>query len=551
LTSITYPSTRVVQQSFDAIGRLCAVGNSGSTCSSGTTFATGFSYNSAFQVTGFNYGNGVAAAIGYTPDRLLLQSLAYTKGATTLFSANYWYKTDSTNCPSGASGNNGQIQCITDSVDSGRTASYSYDALYRLTAATTNGSTNYPKWGLSMTYDRYGNRLSQSQTFDAPPANSVSVDAATNRITGSPYAYDANGNMTNDGNNTLVYDAENRLLSATNGGASGTYTYDGRNLRVKKVSGSTTTVYIFTGSKVIAEYVNGAAPASPTKEYFYAGGRLLATIAGTTTTYHHPDHLSARVTTDSSGSKIGEQGHYPYGESWYAANTTTKWQFTSYERDPESGNDYAMMRYGVNRLARLSSADLLDGSIGNPQSLNRFSYVLNDPSNLTDPWGLCATGADDCITVSADGPDVIDVAYPYGGGVWVPMPPLLIYDPGRNRLDIGSLQAAAEQNRKKRAEQCLKASVQSAIDARNKGVKTLAKDVAWAEGTAFAAGCTVGGPAGQATLDIPVVGYAAGCYGGGSAAATIVFPLAVLGGVLHGTFEAYAEAFTPIPACQP
>ncbi len=155
LSSITYPSSRVVQQSFDAIGRLCAVGNSGSTCSSGTTFATGYAYNAAFQVTGFNYGNGVTAAIGYTPDRLLLQSLAYTKGATTLFSTNYWYKTDSTNCPSGASGNNGQIQCITDNVDSGRTASYGYDALYRLTSAVTNGSTNYSKWGLSMTYDRY------------------------------------------------------------------------------------------------------------------------------------------------------------------------------------------------------------------------------------------------------------------------------------------------------------------------------------------------------------------------------------------------------------
>lgn len=46
--------------------------------------------------------------------------------------------------------------------------------------------------------------------------------------------------MTNDGLNALVYDAENRTLSSTNGSASGIYTYDGENLRVKKVSGSTT-----------------------------------------------------------------------------------------------------------------------------------------------------------------------------------------------------------------------------------------------------------------------------------------------------------------------
>src|SRR4029077_13942625 len=133
-SSFTYPSARVVQQSYDAIGRLCAVGTSGSTCTSGTNYAAGFSYNAAFQVTGFNYGNGVTAAFGYTPDRLLLQSLAYSQGATTLFSTNYWYKTDSTNCPSGASGNNGQIQCITDNVDAGRTISYAYDSLYRITS---------------------------------------------------------------------------------------------------------------------------------------------------------------------------------------------------------------------------------------------------------------------------------------------------------------------------------------------------------------------------------------------------------------------------------
>jgi len=391
LNSITYPSNRVVQQSFDAIGRLCAVGNSGSTCSTGTTFATGYAYNAAFQLTGFNYGNGVAAALGYTADRLLLQSLAYSKTGTTLFSTNYWYKTDATNCPNGASGNNGQIQCVSDNVDSGRTASYAYDALYRLTSATTNGSTNYPKWGLSMTYDRYGNRTAQSVSSGCTgitcPTNSISVSATTNQITGSPYSFDANGNMTNDGNNTLVYDAENRLLSATNGGTSGTYTYDGNNLRVKKVSGSTTTVYIFSGRKVIAEYDNGAAPSSPSREYVYSGRTLLAKIDSGGTKYYHQDHLSNRLVTDSSGSTLEQLGHFPFGESWYNASSD-KFLFTSYERDSESGNDYAMARFYANRLARFSSPDPLSGSLGNPQSLDHYSYTRNDPVDLSDPSGM-------------------------------------------------------------------------------------------------------------------------------------------------------------------
>ena len=61
-----------------------------------------------------------------------------------------------------------------------------YHSLYRLSTAVTNGSTNYPKWGLSWNYDRYGNRNAQSVISGcvAPmtcPTNSVAIDGTTNR----------------------------------------------------------------------------------------------------------------------------------------------------------------------------------------------------------------------------------------------------------------------------------------------------------------------------------------------------------------------------------
>ena len=49
------------------------------------------------------------------------------------------------------------------------------------------------------------------------------------------------------------------------------------------------------------------------------------------TQYFHQDMLSNRMITDTGGNDIGEQGHYPFGEQWYAMNTTTKWFFTTYE----------------------------------------------------------------------------------------------------------------------------------------------------------------------------------------------------------------------------
>jgi RHS repeat-associated protein len=117
------------------------------------------------------------------------------------------------------------------------------------------------------------------------------------------------------------------------------------------------------------------------------GGQLVATLTSTTTTYHHADHLSVWVSTDSNGNKIGEQGHLPYGEQWYAASATTKFIFTTYERDGESGNDYAMARFYINRFGRFCSVDLVDGKSADPQSWNHYVYVRDNPVNLTDPSG--------------------------------------------------------------------------------------------------------------------------------------------------------------------
>jgi RHS repeat-associated protein len=399
LTQITYPSGRTVVQNYDAIGRICSITGSATGCSPSTYYASGLTFNTAGEMTAMNFGNGVSASFGYSADRLQLTSLSYTKSSTTLFSLNYSYGS--------AGSNNGMIAGITDNIDSGRSATYTYDGLGRISRAYTAGSTAFPAWDLSWTYDRYGNRLSQAITSGTSacsgitcPTNSVSVSTTANQITDSGYSYDSSGNMTHDGYNTLTYDAASSLISASNTSNSADYAYDGNGLRVKKCvpscsSSTTTTVYIFSGSKIMAEYENAAAVGSPTREYIYSGGGLLATIDSSGTKYHHSDHLSARLNTDSSGNKIGDQGHFPFGEPWYEMNTTTKWKFTSYERDLETGNgggtgnDYAMARYNVNRLGRFSSPDPLGGNIGAPQSLNRYSYTHNNPINLVDPMGLC------------------------------------------------------------------------------------------------------------------------------------------------------------------
>ena len=367
VTSLTYPSNRIVQRSIDGIGRLTSL-------SSGTTtYANSFSYNSALYPTAFTFGNGVAASLGYSPDRLQLQSLSYA-GGSTVFSTTY--------SRSQNGGNNGQVTGITDGVDSGRSITYTYDSLGRLSTAVTAGSTHYSQWGLSWTYDRYGNRLSQSVTAGTAPSNSVVVNAVNNHITTTGYSYDANGNLTNDGVNTLAYDAENRMVSSSGSSGSGTYFYAASGLRAVKVSGGTTTVYLFDGNNDIAEYTNGALA----NEYVYLGQRLVATHASGTLYYHVSDRQSSRVILDSGGTVLGQKGHYPFGEDWYMTALTNR-HFTSYERDTESSNDNALHRFLVNRLGRFSSNDPSPGGGRSPQGFNLYTYVGNDPANKIDPSG--------------------------------------------------------------------------------------------------------------------------------------------------------------------
>ena len=58
------------------------------------------------------------------------------------------------------------------------------------------------------------------------------------------------------------------------------------------------------------------------------------------------------------------------------------------ERDTETGNDHAWFRNYERNLGRWMSPDLLAGDVTNPQSLNRYSYARNNPTTLTDPFGL-------------------------------------------------------------------------------------------------------------------------------------------------------------------
>jgi RHS repeat-associated protein len=122
------------------------------------------------------------------------------------------------------------------------------------------------------------------------------------------------------------------------------------------------------------------------------GESCTASESWTRTKYFHDDHLSWRISTDGTpgsptyGQVIGQQGSYPFGESWYSSSGN-EFVFTTYQRDSESGLDYAMARYYDSTAARFCSADPVSGQINDPQTWDRYTYSRNDPIDLTDPSG--------------------------------------------------------------------------------------------------------------------------------------------------------------------
>src|SRR6185312_9637941 len=119
--------------------------------------------------------------------------------------------------------------------------------------------------------------------------------------------------------------------------------------------------------------------------------RMIAKLASGTTSYFLSDRLSGRLTLDGSGNVAGRQAHLPYGEDFAESGTQQKHHFTSYERDSESGTDYAVNRQYNQSVGRFVSADpyKAKGGKADPQSWNRYSYAENEPVNRADPLGGC------------------------------------------------------------------------------------------------------------------------------------------------------------------
>jgi RHS repeat-associated protein len=128
-------------------------------------------------------------------------------------------------------------------------------------------------------------------------------------------------------------------------------------------------------------------------KYLFVGLERLAlkrSSGGPSATFwYHSDHLGGvHLLTDASGLKVQLVEYDPWGKVTRTEGTVDlTHRFTGQALDPETGLYYYGGRYYDPHLARFISPDPFVPAPGNPQSLNRYSYTLNDPVNHVDPSG--------------------------------------------------------------------------------------------------------------------------------------------------------------------
>ncbi len=324
--------------------------------------------------------------------------------------------------------------------------SFSYDNLNRLMSATPlpNQQSAYAGQQLCMNYDSFGNRTqSNFQTNACSPASDPATARynVSNQVTWTSvnvavngFAYDAAGNVLNDAENSYVYNAEGKLCAVqtspiTGGTIAYGYIYDAEGRRVARgtitpsLNLNTTPLSCnpaTNGFQLIEGYVLGqggeqlsnySGNGNWERTNVYGGGQQLATYdipsPGTAALHFQlTDPLGTRrVQTAADGTAEENCQSLPFGDALNCGNVTgapataddaNHLHFTGKERDSESGLDYFGARYYGSSIGRFMSPDWADkpeavpySSLDNPQSLNLYGYVGNNPLSKADADGHC------------------------------------------------------------------------------------------------------------------------------------------------------------------
>ena len=368
---------------FDALGRLASA-------QEGAAPATVFGYDAVGNLVEEMQGDTLTRRSHDSRNRLV--EIHSTKDGATL--QRYTYGLD-------GAGRRLHVDEV-DADGTARRTEYRYDRIGRLIGETESVAGTAARTA-DYGYDKVGNRLSVSEngavrtaTFDDNDRLLAQGDET--------FAYDDNGNQIRRtspaGVFDYVYDARNKLVEVTApGGLHAGFDYDAdgnriaRRLKADAAAAEVETGFVVDRSfglpEVIAELDGNGAIAA---RYLH-GDQLLQQVTreGTGTVLRYPlrDALgSTRYLVDDLGAITDAFRFTAWGEtSARSGSTDTAHRFAGEYWEDLLGLSYNRARWYDPSQARLTSIDPWEGAPALPTTLNKYSYVLNDPVLFIDPSG--------------------------------------------------------------------------------------------------------------------------------------------------------------------
>ena len=332
---------------------------------------TSTTYNTFGEPTMVNFGSGVTDSYKYDSGTGRMTYFQSALNSGTFYGILGWNA-------------NGTLASLTigdpfNSTDS-QSCSYAYDQWFRM-----EGPQCGSVWSQTMSYDAFGN-ISTSGTVSFMPT----YNQATNRYVTIPsgtLSYDANGQLTSDGFHTYEWNADGNL-----GSLDGTIVsvYDALGRRVEQVPSSGATTQIVwdplgwrRATMSVQSFTRGFIQLPGQSLAFYNSSGFNA--------IRHADWLgSTRLATAPNGTYLGSVAVSPYGYEYASGGSSQMnftnqrvllandlWDFPARELHPTQG-----------RLLTPDKAGLAAVDITDPQTWNRYAYVRDTPTSLTDPSGL-------------------------------------------------------------------------------------------------------------------------------------------------------------------
>ncbi|EGM71446.1 RHS repeat domain-containing protein [Shewanella sp. HN-41] len=284
---------------------------------------------------------------------------------------------------------------------------YTYDELMRVdnSTKTIKGTTYAP---INYDYDAAGNILVKgdygSSYLYGNAGKGLGGNAGPNAIrqfirggTTYNFTYDNNGNRLIGDGATLTYDDQNKPLTVVRNGTTSTFSYDANGQRYKQVkeqgSSITTTYYVGSFEREVSS--------SATIDKTYIGDHTIKMKAhvgslGNQSPFQHVlrDHLGSVDTLidGQTGTVLQYRGYDVFGrpQDIAAGNVLlTAWQgVTKGYTDHEHLNEQQLIHmngrvYDYN-LGRFMSVDPLIQAPTNTQSINPYSYIMNNCSGIVN-----------------------------------------------------------------------------------------------------------------------------------------------------------------------